>query len=207
MKLGKILFSSVLVVLLALGVAARADSSLGFAAGGGVTADGSLTGDISTATLFTFASLTDDDPPTGVPDTQTSVIPATGIFASIVPGTFIESTSLDLGAAGGTSNPFLTLSLNGYHFVATSLTHDTFGPNGRLIDLAGEINGPPGFTTVSSTFSLAFTQAGGPGNTIGYGGTLATPLNAIPEPASLGMLALGGLALVGVASRRRASRV
>lgn len=202
MRFGKPLFALVTTLSLGLGASAQADS-LGFVARGGVTADGDALGAIDGATVFTFASLDEStSPPTVVPDTQTTVENPTGIFMSVVAGTFVDSSDLDLTAAGGSADPYLTLTLGGYSFLATAITSDVFANDGRQINFTGEINGPPGFTPLAALFVISFTQAGGPGNTISYSGTLAT---VVPEPTSLAMLAVGGLGVVGMARRRRGS--
>lgn len=196
MKLGKILFAIALATSLSFGASAKADS-LGFDARG-IAANGNPLGSIIAATQFNFSTAAGTN-------TQTTIANPTGIFASIPGSTVVGSTILNLAAAGGTAAPYLTLTLGGFSFVATTLESDFNAPNGfaRIIDLSGVITGPPGFTTRTADFTLSFTQARGAGNTISYSGTLAT--SPIPEPASVGMLAVGGLGLVGLA-RRRAAR-
>ncbi|WP_337173370.1 PEP-CTERM sorting domain-containing protein [Paludisphaera sp.] len=194
MKLGKVLFATALALTLGLGSSANADS-IGFNASE-ITADGDPLGPIDGATVFTFAT------DLFGPDTQVTVDNPTGIFASIAEGTEIASSVLDLAAAGGEADPYLTLTLNQYSFLATGLISDLFENNGRLITFTGVINGPPGFDPLAAEFVISFTQAGGPGNTISYSGTLATAV--IPEPTSVAMLAIGGLGLAFAARRRRA---
>lgn len=196
MKLSKILLAAALAVSFGFGAAAKADS-IGFDADD-VTADGSPTNPLNGATLFTFATTAFGS------DTQSTVDNPTGIFAGIASGTEIASTTLDLNAAGGEASPYLTLSLNSYNFLATTLTSDVFQDDGRLINFKGVITGPPGFTPLAAVFVISFTQAGGPGNTISYTGTLATAV--IPEPASVVMMAVGGLGLVFAARRRALAR-
>lgn len=193
MKLGKVLFAAALALTLGLGASAKADS-IGFNASE-ITADGDPLGPIDGATVFTFAT------DLFGPDTQITVDNPTGIFSGIAEGTEIGSSVLDLTAAGGEADPYLTLTLDAYSFIATTLTSDNFENDGRQINLTGIITGPPGFETLDAEFVISFTQAGGPGNTISYSGTLATAV--IPEPTSVAMLAIGGLGLAFAARRRR----
>ena len=186
MRLDKVLFAVALAVTFGFGTSAQAGSWLSL----GALVVSTDTGDIQTATSFTFAS-----PAAGTMLTGS----ATGIFASIAPGTVIGTTALDLTGA----TPLITLSYSGYTFVADTLVEDTKESgehSSRVVDLSGYINGPS-FTNLATTFTLSFNQDGGANMAIGYGGSLNT---TVPEPASVAMLAMGGLGLGAVALRRRA---
>src|SRR4051794_27971042 len=98
MKFGKILFALALAGFLGLTTSAEAASlngSIGFDARD-FTVDGVTNGDITTGTLYTFATIP------GGPNTQATTADPTGSFAGVPPGTIILSSALDLGAAGGT---------------------------------------------------------------------------------------------------------
>jgi len=185
------------VILTSSAQAAQLNGSIGFTADA-ITADGSGTGDILTATDFTFA--TNPTPPGGpnVPNTQSTTASATGSFAAVPVGTIVNSTHLLLSGS-----PFLTLTLGANSFTATTLMNDTSAPGvSRTLDFSGMIAGP-GFTTTPAIFVLVFSQAGGAGNTISYGGTLST---SVPEPGSVILMGMGLIGVLGM-SRHRLARL
>jgi hypothetical protein len=153
------------------------------------------TGDVTTATQFTFTTTG----PGGGANTQDTTGPATGSFAGVAPGTVVTSTVLDL-----VSSPYLTLTLGGNSFTATFLVSDgSAAANARTIDLTGTIVGV-GFDPTPARFLLQFNQAGGAGTTISYSGTLTA--SPVPEPSSMVLAALGGVAMLGLRWRRRLRR-
>jgi hypothetical protein len=70
--------------------------------------------------------------------------------------------------------------------------------------LGNYVGGPVGATATPSSFTIGFTQDGGPGNSVSASGTLTIPpVAAVPEPASVIMLSMGILAVGGYGLRRR----
>lgn len=172
--------------------AALLTGSIGFDAND-ITAN---TGDVTTATMFTFSTNA------GGLDTQLTTANATGSFAGVPSGTIIDSTKLDLSAS-----PYLTLTLGSDSFTASTLVSSTTPDNNsRVIELEGVIAGP-GFTTTPAEFVLSFSQSGGSGNAIAYGGTLSA--TGVPEPSSMTLMGIGLIVALAVNRRRfgRASRL
>jgi len=194
MKFGKILVAFALAGTLGLATSAHAATLTAGSIGFKATTIDADTNDILTATTFTFTSLN------AVPNTQSTNGGPTGVFAAVPENTIIGSSTFNTSGS-----PFyLQLTLGTNTFTATSLVDDTPGIFTRTINLTGLITGV-GFDPTPAKFTLAFTQTNGPGNAIGYGGSLAVT-NAVPEPASLGLVAIGGLGVL-VAARRRRSQV
>jgi len=152
----------------------------------------SNTGGVNSAQVFTFLSGTPAVP------AQMTVANGTSSFSAVTPGTLVTSTTLQF-----TSAPFLTLTLGTSQFTTSAIITDqnTPGTNFRVVIANGTISSTVNaFDTTPARFILSFTQAGGPGTTISYSGTL-TAL-AVPEPSGVALLSLG-LAPVGVLAWRR----
>jgi hypothetical protein len=159
--------------------------------------------DITTGTTFTFATNPGSPGGPNVPFTQTTTANPTGSFMGVPTDTVVNSTNLDLSAPGGS---YLTLTLGSGasqdSFIATALVSDATGVGSRTLNLTGLIAGP-GFTTTPANFVLVFSQSGGAGDTISYGGTLSA---SVPEPGSMILMGMGLIGALGV-SRRRLGRL
>jgi PEP-CTERM motif len=110
---------------------------------------------------------------------------------------YVEGTPLTMGfnylIDPNTSLPAFQYSVNGVF--ATSSPGDTF------FDLGGPIAGSPA-STLGGYLQLGNPPTGANNGQAIFSNISITPV-AVPEPASLSMLAIGGIALVG---RRRAKR-
>ena len=154
----------------------------GFADIGTPTADA---GNLSAATTFMMGDLV-------------STTANTGIFTGM-PNQIFGSVSFD------TTMPGSLMFGNGVfgHFTSTSFT-ETFMPRAVIIFALGEWTpGTQGGVTggpFMSDVTIAFTQTAG--GAISDSATFATPPpSSVPEPATLGLMALG--LAVGLAGRRR----
>lgn len=143
--------------------------------------------DVTNGTDFSFSTNA------GGAGTQTTTSNPTGSFSNVTVNTVVNSTDLVTSPT-----PSFTLSLNGNSFTATSILADTVGLRSRTIDFLGTITGS-NFTTTPALFIAQFNQAGGPGTTISYAGTLAA---AVPEPSSIALVGIGSLGLMGLGWRR-----
>ncbi len=186
----RILGCFVLLASACMGTSADAafiSGTLGFNADS-ITAN---TGGVNTATSFTFSTVN------GGSNTQNAVGNGTGSFAAVPANTVINSTPLQLSGP-----PFLTLTLGTSQFVASTLITDANIPGSdfRTIVLGGLITGV-GFDPTSARFILQFNQAGGPGTTISYSGTVVA--NPVPEPSSVALIACGLAAPALALARRR----
>ena len=151
---------------------------------------------LSTATNFTFSNMTSNG--------NTS-----GGFSGIglASGTAFTTTTFTPAALTGFSfsNPtFGTFSQTSMAVVISQ------GFNGAVLTseafriLGTFVGGPVGATPTAASFTISFTQTGGPGTSISSSGTLnIPPTGAVPEPASAVMLGLGLAAIGGVTLRRQ----
>jgi hypothetical protein len=62
---------------------------------------------------------------------------------------------------------------------------------------------PAGTTGLVVTYAVSSFGAGQTGNTLVYLDDISVTLSAIPEPATVGMLGMGALGLIGIARRRK----
>jgi hypothetical protein len=138
----------------------------------------------------------------------------TGGFSSIVAGDSFAPTTFSPASPTG-SFSFTSTTLGTFTTTApfgpSVLGYDSKGNVTSLtINLIGDYSGGAvGATAVPAQFTLSFTQAGGPGNSISSSGSLVIPPPsppAVPEPASIAMLGLG-LGFVGLGVRRSTRKV
>jgi len=135
-------------------------------------------GNIQTATTFTLGYLITTSSQTG--DFKTFVPPGQPLGGPFV--LTLGGFLLDAPASLGT-------------FVSTSVTETKDpGNNSVSFSIAGVFlpgaDFPPGaFMATPATFSISFTQNGGPGNAISDSATLSAA--AVPEPASMALLGIG----------------
>jgi len=154
---------------------------------------------LSSATTFRFFTTT-----AGVTELDRLRIgSADGSFAAITPGTLATVSQLILGAATGTTAGSFTLQIPGDGVFTvnqpvqqntTMIGTATF----RNILLTGVINS--GGDLSNATLSVTLTQQNGVGPASVAADLVAT--GVIPEPASMAMLAMGGLGMMGAARRR-----
>jgi hypothetical protein len=135
----------------------------------------------------------------------------TGGFSGVAGGTSFTPSTLTITSGVGqtftfgnatygmftATSPFVAILGNNVNGIPTSLTLNMLGTY---------VGGAVGGTAVPAEFTLSFTQAGGPGNSISTSGTLVIPPPAVPEPASIAMLGLG-LGFVGFGVRRSRRKV
>ena len=142
-------------------------------------------------------------------------IPANTLFtASVVSVTgWTVNTATPVVTDFAISNP-ITLSVGSTIVVSFDIGGDAYSDtmkvevggivrsgNEVLLTALGELMGP-GAGPNSSELDLTFNQAGGAGHTITASGTYAT--NAVPEPSTWAMMALGFIGLGYTAFRRSA---
>ncbi len=75
--------------------------------------------------------------------------------------------------------------------------------SGSFFILGNYAGGPVGTRAVPASFTISFTQNGGPTNSVSASGTLTIPPSSVPEPASVLMLGMGILTVGGYGLRRR----
>jgi len=169
--------------VLSPGAAVQAGSyvvgSIALADIGTPTAGGSPTGNIQTATVFGLSYLLTTSSQTG--DFKTYVPPGQGLGGATI--NTAVATSFTVSAPG---------SLGTFQSSSITETKDP-GNNSVSFSISGLFTPgadfPGTFMATPATFSISFTQNGGPGNAISDSATLSAA--AVPEPASMALLGIG----------------
>ena len=168
--------------------------SQGFLSFAGVTVDGTSNGNINTGTSF-------------VVETLLATTSGTGYFAfsGTSPLQFFSNVTIDTvaptqGTLFGNAD-FGTFSLQ-------SLVEESSGSGFRSFLIMGDfvggtLGGPVNPSPAPAEFRISFTQSGGPGSTISSSATMT--FVAVPEPATLALLGMGGIAMAAGYARRRAT--
>jgi hypothetical protein len=108
-------------------------------------------------------------------------------------GSFTLGNATQLSFSNSTYGTFtetVAPSLISQGYVGGVLTSEAFSIVGTY--MGGPVGNPP----VAASFTVSFTQDGGPNNSVSASGTLTIPAG-VPEPASIAMVGLGVLAAIG----------
>ncbi len=165
--------------------------SQGFLSLAGVTVDGTPNGNINTGTSFVVQTLVTTQSGSGY--FAFSGTAATQLFSNV---------TIDLAATPGVlfgNADFGTFSLQ-------SISEETSGPNFRSFLVLGDyvggtLGGPVVPSPAPAEFRISFNQAAGGGGTISSNATMA--FVAVPEPSTIALIGIGGLAIVARLARRR----
>ena len=181
---------------LALGLALMAsDARAAFIGSFGINANlpsVSPTSALAGATGFTIASMATNGN-------------ATGGFTGLPVGTSFTGSTFTLGSATGFT---FTNSTYGTFTQTATAVQTAQGMNlgvvtSRAFFILGTFSGGVVGDATPASFTVSFTQNGGPGSSISASGTLdIPPVGAVPEPASLAMLAIGLAGACSCAWRR-----
>ena len=165
----------------------------------GNTPSANPTMSLATATNFTFSNMTSNGNTSG----GFTGIGLTGGTA-FTTGTLTLGTPTGFSLANDTFGTFTqttTALMISQGFDSGVLTSEAFRILGTFV------GGPVGTVGTAASFTISFTQTGGPGTSISSSGTVdIPPLGAVPEPASAAMLGLGLLSVGGIALRRRMTK-
>ncbi len=164
----------------------------------GITPSISPTSGLAGATSFTIASMSSNGN-------------ATGGFAGLPVGTTFTGSTFTLGSPTGftfTNSQFGTFTETAAP-VLTSVGTTVGITTSESFFLLGSFSGGVVGAATPASFTVSFTQNGGPGTSISSSGTIDIPPTGtavVPEPASMTMLGLGLVTLGGFGLRRRMAK-
>ncbi len=133
---------------------------------------------------------------------------STGGFSGLAVGTIFSGSTFTLGVATGFT--FSNATVGTFTQTVAPVVLSMGVANGVVISesfniLGTYVGGPVGTMATPASFTVSFTQTGGPGTSISSSGTVnIPPLGvAVPEPASVVMMGIGLLTAGGFGLRRR----
>jgi hypothetical protein len=162
--------------------------------------------DITAATSFTIGDLThlSGNSTTGIFELAPGVPPGSGTGAVQMPAQ--DFGSVTFTNAGGANSTFSIGPLAYFgSFTSTSITEtqSTMGANSTVsLFILGNWTAGTAFSPSGpfpASFTISFTQDGGPTASISDSGTFAVPpdFTSVPEPSSFVLLGLGAIGFVG----------
>lgn len=166
--------------------------SQGFLSVGGVLVDGTSNGNVNTGTSFVLQAMATTQ--AGTDYFAFSGTSAVQLFSNVTIDTVTPTPGLLFGNSdfGSFSLQSLVEESSGSGFRSFRITGDFVG---------GTLGGPVDPSPAPAEFRISFTQTGGPTGTISSSATMT--FVAVPEPATLALLGMGGFALAAAVARRR----
>ena len=191
-------FALILPMLLASGASHAQAAFIGSFGINGILPSISPSAGLLGATTFTIGSMATN----GVTTDDFNGIPSSSPFSG---GTFTLNTMTGFNFSSATYGTFTQTAAPILTSVGTSngvLTSEAFYIMGTYQ------GGAVGALAEPASFTVSFTQNGGPGNSISASGTLnIPPFGTVPEPASFALLLIGtlGTGALSLLRRRHAS--
>jgi len=174
------------------GTIVSSTGSQGFLSLAGVLVDGTANGNINTGTSF-------------VVQTLASTQAGSGYFAFSGTSTPQFFSNVTLNTVAPVPGPLFGNADFGT-FSLQSLVEEQSGTGFRSFLVVGDfvggtLGGPVTPSPAPAEFRISFTQSGGPGSTISSSATMT--FVAVPEPSTLALMGLGGIALALQLAQRR----